>query len=207
MLDELRCPACQPSLPMFRLRWQLAEDLALYRCGVCLGVLAHHDAVAAAKKHYDPAHPVMSARPSAHRCRQCHATAHTGSASCKQCSASLLLACPLCSREMEVLAVAQVVVDVCRPCELAFFDRGELASVCNEHAAFSNAMRPARESFVASRAALELAGNAPLETAEVMGLGARAAGKAGLMAAQAATEEASTLAEGILEVLSGIFDL
>jgi hypothetical protein len=221
---------------MSRLGVHLAQTVKLYRCSSCLGVLAHHDAVAEARRHFHPSHPVMAIRPSAHRCRDCHAGAKVGAARCERCGASLVLGCPLCARQMQVLAVADVVVDVCRPCELAFMDRGEFATVCNDPSALTRALRSGTLAAVAGQAT-ETAVFAPIETVEVIayavqgadaagsaalhvaGHGARllsetdvtaaaaAAGSASLNAAQAATEGAGSVAEAVLELLSGIFDV
>jgi hypothetical protein len=103
----------------------------------------------------------MSARLGAHRCRQCHASAHSGSGSSKkgkECGASLLSLARLCSREMVVVAVAQVVVDVCRPCELASLTGGS-SRRCVTSTPRSLAPRVPPVTSVA-RAALVLAGGA-----------------------------------------------
>jgi hypothetical protein len=92
---------------------------------------------------------------------------------------------------MQVLAVDDVVVDVCRLCELTFFDRGEFSHVCNQPRAFAKALRAGRRGDTAASIALDLATTAPIETVEVIVYGAQAiahgAEAAGEVALHAAT--------------------
>ena len=234
MRERLHCPACPgtPTLP--ELRAELALELGgLHRCPSCRGVLAHHAAVAAAKEHLDPSHPVLRAKQVAHRCRVCGGQAAVGVPRCSQCSASLLLCCPRCTLPMAVVDVSGIVVDVCGACELTFFDAGELAYACREPGAFVRAVRqPASAPSRTARLGVDVADIvliAPVETIEAVGYGARAAGHiavtaaraagqvnvvaaaetagaTALGAADAASEASGATAELILEVLAALFD-
>jgi hypothetical protein len=175
-----------------------------------MGVLAAHAAVAAAKKEFSSLHPLSRPRPVAHRCRACGRAASLGAARCAQCAASLLLHCPRCTRLMAVLDVLGIVVDVCRGCELTFFDAGEFVHACNAPRAFVRALRltplppsPTERGggIGAGDVALELATLAPIETLDAIGLGARvashtahAAGHVALGAADHAARAASHVA-------------
>jgi hypothetical protein len=211
MPEPLHCPAC-PGTPALPERRSIAEQYpgpelrpipelgsipelrsvleldGLHRCRACQGVLADHAAVARAKQHFGPSHPVLRARQVSHRCRVCGGGAAVGVPRCEQCSASLLLRCPRCTRSMAVVEVdvAGIVVDVCGACELTFFDAGELAFACRSPRAFLHALRqpasvPARAG--AADVAVEVAMFAPVETLEAVAHGAHAAGHIAVTAA------------------------
>src|SRR5688500_11344320 len=118
MTGDSECPACAGQATLARFELPGMPELALLRCNLCSGVLAGHEAVAMAQQRCAQSHPLMRARPSTHRCRRCQLAQRGGATRCAHCQASLLLACPRCAREMQVLAVCDAVVDVCRLCEL-----------------------------------------------------------------------------------------
>jgi TFIIB-like protein len=238
MAELLQCPACPGAPALSQLRAGLPLG-GLHRCAHCMGVLAAHAAVAEAKKQFASPHPLTRPRPVAHRCRACGRGASVGAARCAHCAASLVLRCPRCTRSMLVLDVLGIVVDVCRGCELTFFDAGEFVHACNAPRAFVRALRltppppaPAQAGTGASIGLGDAVAFAPLETLEVIGYGAHAAGHVALAAAShvagtaahvdlaaaaeltgtvalgaahAATEAASSAGETILEVLASIF--
>ena len=180
----LQCPAC-PGAPVLSQHRAGLPLGGLQRCAQCMGVLAAHAAVAAAKKEFSSSHPLSRPRPVAHRCRACGRAASLGAARCEQCAASLLLHCPRCTRSMVVLDVLGIVVDVCRGCELTFFDAGEFFHACNAPRAFARALRltppppgpTERGSGIgAGDVALEVASLAPIEALDAIGHGVRAAG-------------------------------
>jgi Zn-finger nucleic acid-binding protein len=189
MRKRLHCPACPgtPALPQFRAE---LESIGLHRCPSCRGVLADHATVVAAKKHFGPSHPVLRAKQVAHRCRVCGGRAAVGVPRCGQCSASLLLRCPCCSRPMAVVEVdvLGIVVDVCGACELTFFDAGELAHACGAPTAFASAVRQ-RASAPSSAArrggvdVIDIVTFAPVDAIEAVGYGASAAGHVAVTAA------------------------
>jgi hypothetical protein len=165
-----------------------------------MGVLAAHAAVAAARKEFSSLHALSRPRAVAHRCRACGRAASVGAARCDQCAASLLLHCPRCTRPMAVLDVLGIVVDVCRGCELTFFDAGEFVHACNAPRAFVRALRltppppgPAERGngVGAGEVALEIASRSPLDTLNVIGHGASAAGHVAHAAGHVALEAAS----------------
>lgn len=230
-MGDSSCPACEGQATLARFELPGVLELALLRCNQCSGVLAGHEAVAIAQQRCAPSHPLMRARPSAHRCRRCQLAQRGGATRCAHCQASLLLACPRCSREMQVLAVCDVVVDVCRPCELTFFDRGEFSHVCNQPRAFAKALRAGQRGDTAASIALDIA-TTTIETVHVITYGAEAvgevalhateltlrvadgaslhslaeaSGEAALGAAEATAEGASAVGEAVLEVIGGIF--
>lgn len=137
---------------------------------------------------------------------------------------------------MAAFEVLGIVVDVCRACELTYFDAGEFARACSNPAAFERGVRApagrARASASAGLDGVDLAFFAP-DAVEVMAYGAQAAGhvavktanhvaqaaasvdpatvveltsKAALGAAHATAQAADSAGETILEVLASLFD-
>jgi len=209
---RLQCPACPgaPALSQHRAGLPLG---GLHRCAHCMGVLAAHAAVAAAKKEFSSLHPLSRPRPVAHRCRACGRAASLGAARCEQCAAPLLLHCPRCTRSMVVLDVLGIVVDVCRGCELTFFDAGEFVHACNAPRAFVRALRltpppPApgerSSSAGAGDVALEIAAASPIDTLDAIGHGAHAAGRVAHAAGQVALEAASHAQVADLAAAAGV---
>lgn len=189
MRKRLHCPACPgtAALPEFR---EELESIGLHRCPSCQGVLADHAVVAAVKKHFGPSHPALRAQHVAHRCRVCGGRAAVGAPRCGQCSASMLLRCPCCTRPMAVVEVHVfgIVVDVCGVCELTFFDAGELAHACRAPRAFERAVRqrapaPSSAARPGGVDAIDIVSFAPLDAIEAIGYGASAAGRVAVTAA------------------------
>jgi hypothetical protein len=79
---------------------------------------------------------------------------------------------------MQVLAVCDAVVDVCRLCELTFFDRGEFSHVYNQPRAFAKALRAGQRGDTAASIALDSialdVASTPIETVEIIAYGAEA---------------------------------
>ena len=211
MPERLQCPACPgaPALSQHRAGLPLG---GLHRCAQCMGVLAAHTAVAAAKKQFSSLHPLSRPRPVAHRCRACGRGASLGAARCAQCAASLSLHCSRCTRAMAVLDVLGIVVDVCRGCELTFFDAGEFVHACNAPRAFARALRltppppaPAERAngSGAGEVAVELALLAPIDTLDAIGHGAHATGQIAHAAGHMALDAASHVARAASHVGAG----
>ncbi|HOU91619.1 MAG TPA: zf-TFIIB domain-containing protein [Polyangiaceae bacterium] len=232
---ELRCPACAdaPRLTALDLSWR--AGVGLFRCDGCQGVLADPRAVAIARKHYSEAHPLLVRRRGPQRCRSCHARTEPGAARCRRCSASLVLTCPRCRRRMSIVEVAGVTVDLCRPCELTYFDRGEFALVCHASGALRHALRPeGADRGLDAGEVLGVACQVGPGPGDVLFVGdvAQAAGEVGLRAARGVVEVASSAhltaaaaavgeqaldaasaggelaagaAEAVLELLAGVF--
>jgi hypothetical protein len=134
---------------------------------------------------------------------------------------------------MAALEVLGIVVDVCRACELTYFDAGELAHACNSPTAFARTVcRPVPSARASAVDALDVLVYAP-DTFEVIAYGGKAAGHvavevashvahaatsvdvvavtktagmAAVSAAEAAAETADGAGESILEVLAALFD-
>jgi len=136
---------------------------------------------------------------------------------------------------MSIVEVVGVTVDLCRPCELTYFDRGEFALVCRASGALRHALRPEGAGrgldagevlgvacqvgpgpgdalFVGdvAQAAGEVAVRAASRMAEAAAVvdvtsAAAAAGGSALDAASAGSELATGAAEAVLELLAGVF--
>lgn len=234
MLDP-RCPACPGSAPLTVLDVSWRTGVGMYRCDRCLGVLADARAVAVARDHYGDAHPLMVRRRGPQRCRSCHARTPPGATRCAPCGASLELACPLCGRKMSIVEVGGVAVDLCRACELTYFDRGEFAAVCRARGALQRALRqPQTSAGLAAGDVLGIAAHFSPSPGDVLFVGdvtqavgeiavrtasgvaeaaavvdvtsvAAAAGGSALDATSAGSEVAAGAAEAVLELLAGLF--
>lgn len=228
MTRSLSCPAC-PKAYLVRLSGHRSLLFGLYRCNQCLGVLADPDAIANGKRLFAASHPILVVRESAHHCRACGTRAKLGVSRCDGCSAALGLVCPLCKLAMATLDVDGTVLDVCRGCQIAFFDKGEFARACDSHGAVRDAMRPWRPgdstgvvldavnyvdavplvvdvAGVAGQAALsvaqELAPAASAAPAAVVEVGA-----AVLEVSESSLEVVGSSVGAVLELLGGVFDL
>lgn len=99
---------------------------------------------------------------------------------------------------MATLEVLGIGVDVCRRCELTYFDAGEFAHACSSPTAFAQAVRSpvngvrtgAGSGFAADAVDLTLA--AP-DVVEVVAYGARAAGHVGVEAASHVVHAAASV--------------
>jgi Zn-finger nucleic acid-binding protein len=189
MSEGLRCPACAPSPVLADIGAALQVE-GLHRCAECRGVLASHRSVEQARRHVTSAHPALRMRQAPHRCRRCQDRAKISATHCARCAAPLVLACPKCRAPMAALEVLGIVVDVCRACELTYFDAGEFAHACHSPKAFARAVRPPAITAGTSAGGgiddgvdvVELALYAP-DAVEVIAYGAQVAGHVALDAA------------------------
>ncbi|MDH5676549.1 MAG: zf-TFIIB domain-containing protein [Myxococcales bacterium] len=213
MPEALECPACGPGHPLSHVDPHLSYDVRLLRCSACLGLLADRESVMAASEHYGPTHPIMAVRTSSHRCRSCQLIARPGDTVCVQCHQPLRLRCSRCSRQMRMLEVVGVVIDLCHPCEIVFFDRGELAQITRDPIALARALRP-KEQRAGKNLAVDAASPASVdavalvEPVELLAHGADAAAEAALHASGAAAEglasaNLAAVAETATEVAAG----
>jgi len=212
----------------------LPDGAALVCCRECRGVLANPKAVAVARKHFARAHPLMVELDGPRRCRACAARLRADATKCVNCKTSVTLACPHCLTRMRAATVVGVVVDVCKPCQLAFFDRGEFARICRAPKAFARAITPepsepqpnaaslATDALIlapdAVGGAIEVAaaaGGVALDAAQGAAAAlahvdvadtAAAAGAAALHAAEFVAEGSEAATAVVLEVLGGLFD-
>jgi hypothetical protein len=134
MTNELHCPVC-PSGPELRALDAHVLKSPLRRCDLCLGLLAHQSTVAAATKHYHSSHYVMVEGHGRHRCRSCDQLFDKARERCRVCRQEQAIGCVRCLRPMELMEVAGVTIDVCRPCRMVWFDRGELGLLTRRHSA------------------------------------------------------------------------
>jgi len=197
MPERLHCPACGPSSTLADVGAALLVD-GLHRCSECRGVLASHRAVEQARRHVMGAHPALQVRRSPHRCRRCQHRAPIAATQCAQCAASLALYCPQCRASMLTLEVLGIVVDVCRPCELTYFDAGEFAHACSDSNAFAQAVRPMVNRLQPSASAgfgpdvVDLALVSP-DAVELVAYGAQAAGHVGVEVASHVVRSAASV--------------
>jgi hypothetical protein len=133
MTDVWSCPVC-PTAPELRVLDPHLLRLPLRRCDLCLGLLADPSTVAAAATHYHGSHYVMSEGHGRHHCRSCDALFDRARDRCPTCRKEQTIHCVRCLMPMDVIEVAGVSVDVCRPCRMVWFDRGELGLLSRRHA-------------------------------------------------------------------------
>jgi hypothetical protein len=128
------CPACPTPSPLRALDPH-ALRLPLKRCDTCLGVLADPTTVAVAATYYHSVHYVMSEGHGRHHCRHCATLFDRVQQRCRTCLKEQALTCVGCLMPMQVIEVAGVSLDVCRPCRMVWFDRGELGLLTRRHSA------------------------------------------------------------------------
>jgi Zn-finger nucleic acid-binding protein len=128
------CPVCPTPSQLRTLDPHLLR-LPLKRCDTCLGVLADPTTVAVAATYYHSVHYVMSEGHGRHHCRHCDALFDRVLQRCRTCLKEQALTCVGCLMPMQVIEVAGVSLDVCRPCRMVWFDRGELGLLTRRHSA------------------------------------------------------------------------
>jgi Zn-finger nucleic acid-binding protein len=216
MSDAVHCPAC-PVGPELRVLDPHLMQQPLRRCDGCLGVLLSLSSVAVAPSQYHSSHYVMSVGHGRHSCRSCGELFDIWRERCRTCLKEQTIGCVRCLMPMELVEVAGVALDVCRPCRMVWFDRGELGLLTKRHSAeLQSRLMNERRSGVAS----ELMG-AALQNPDSVYLGAelaRVSANAAVSAASqvsasgvvevtaAAGEGAAELAGAAIEVLLSVFD-
>lgn len=216
MSDAIHCPAC-PVGPELRVLDPHLLQQPLQRCDSCLGVLVSLSSVASAPSYYHRNHYVMSVGHGRHSCRSCGELFDAWRERCRTCLKQQTIGCVRCLMPMELVEVAGVALDVCRPCRMVWFDRGELGLLTKRHSAeLQSCLTNQRGSGVAC----ELMG-AALESPDAVLLGAELARVSANAAASAVTdvsasgvvevtaaagEGAAELAGAAIDVLLSVFD-
>lgn len=134
MTSALFCPVC-PTPSELRVLDPHLFPLPLRRCDLCLGLLADPETVEAATSRYHESHYVLSEGHGRHHCRSCGAIFEHGQQRCRSCRKEQAIGCARCHAPMAIVEVAGVSIDVCRPCRMVWFDRGELGLLARRHAA------------------------------------------------------------------------
>lgn len=202
------CPVCPTPSPLRVLDPHLLR-LPLKRCDTCLGVLADPATVAVAATHYHSVHYVMSEGHGRHHCRHCNALFERVLQRCRTCLKEQALSCVRCHAPMQVIEVAGVSLDVCRPCRMVWFDRGELGLLTRRHSAeLQRSLHPAPAGFQVG--VIDVAQNADAGV-----LAAELAGRSGEVAlrtmsevsASSAMEVVTAAGEGAIDVTAGVLDV
>jgi hypothetical protein len=183
----------------------------LRRCDLCLGVLADPSSVAVAGTYYHANHYVMSEGHGRQRCRNCSALFKQTRQRCHTCHTEQAIGCVRCLMPMQVLEVAGVALDVCRPCRMVWFDRGELGLLVKRHsAALQRGLFPA-----AGPGFPALVGDVVLANPDVVPLGLHGAhavaevaiGAVSELSASGAVEVVAAAGEGAAEVGGAVIDV
>lgn len=214
MTSSLFCPVC-PSPSELRALDPHLLPLPLKRCDTCLGMLADPSAVAVAATYYHATHYVMSEGHGRHHCRHCDALFDRVLQRCRSCLKEQALCCVGCLMPMQVIEVAGVSLDVCRPCRMVWFDRGELGLLTRRHAAeLQQSLIPARQGEFPTLVAEGLAyhSDAALATGQlahgcadvVIGAVSEVSASGAIEVVAVAGDGATELAAGAIEVLASI---
>lgn len=194
MSNAVHCPVC-PSSPELRVLDAQLMRVPLRRCDLCLGVLADPSSVAVAGSYYHATHYVMSEGHGRQRCRSCDALFKQARQRCHTCHKEQAIGCVRCLMPMQVLEIAGVALDVCRPCRMVWFDRGELGLLVKKHAgALQRGLFPA-----SGRGFPALAGDVVMTCPDIVPLGLHGAHAAAEVAVEATS---AVSASGVVEVVA-----
>lgn len=133
MTSALVCPVCIDRPELRRLDPHLAPA-PLNRCDSCRGFLADNDTVSVAAKRYHTTSYVMVEGHGRHRCRACGHLFDGTRKACPVCEEEQWIDCTRCDARMAMIHVSGVTLDVCWPCRMVWFDRGELGLLVRRHA-------------------------------------------------------------------------
>lgn len=210
-MGAVHCPVCEPGPELRALDPHLLR-VPLLRCDRCLGVLADPSTVAVAATYYHATHYVMSEGHGRHHCRSCGELFDLWRERCRTCGKPQTLCCVRCLGQMEVLEIGGVAIDVCRPCRMVWFDRGELGLLTRRHAASlqSGLTQRPRSGFASA-----LLDSGALAHADLLPVGIDVARHAGGFAIDAAShlsgsavvELAASAGEGAVELTSGAIEV
>ena len=217
MSDVVHCAACQAAPELRALTPGLGPH-PLLRCDACLGVLVNVASLPLVATYYHQDHYVMSEGHGRHVCRHCEAVFDVWRERCRVCLKEQAVGCVRCLSPMEWVEVAGVALDVCRPCHLAWFDRGELGLLTRRHQAELNGRLAL---WPRPRGLGSAIGNAILQSPDTLGLAVHAAHASGHIAATAvegisvtgaidlaaaAGDGAAELAGGAIAAVLSLFD-
>jgi hypothetical protein len=203
------CPVC-PTPSQLRALDPHVLRLPLKRCDTCLGVLADPTTVAVAATYYHSVHYVMSEGHGRHHCRHCDALFDRVLQRCRTCLKEQALCCVGCLMPMQVIEIAGVSLDVCRPCRMVWFDRGELGLLTRRHSAeLQRNLHPAPAGFPAVTVI-----DAVAQTADGIPLAAELAARSAEVTVRAMSEVSASntvevvaaVGEGAIELAAGTID-
>lgn len=162
------------------------------RCQACKGVWAHYRSALAAPVQLPKTSAVLAAGSARQGCRACGQPAPEQR--CRSCGADQALACPSCQRTMDIAQVDTLCIDVCKGCEAAWFDAGELGAIARRHRARLEAVmgaEPGRRPAARNEATGTGATDRVLKGADAVGATELAGEAAGEVAIEAGLEAAA----------------
>jgi hypothetical protein len=194
MSSALACPVCRSGPELRTLDADLLRT-PLRRCDDCLGVLADSSSVVATTAHYHSSHYLLAVGHGRHQCRNCRELFAAPRESCRQCGKGQTINCARCRLPMQLLEVQGVTLDVCRPCRMVWFDRGELGLLLRRH---SIELQSSLEDRPSSSLGAGLA-EAALSSPDLIPLAAQVSQASGKLAVEALSGESSAR---VVEVLA-----
>ena len=102
------------------------------RCLRCHGTWVVMGKIDDVRAELDVDHPVLDERLLRPCCRVCGAGITSGQTWCDD-GHDQGIACVSCGRTMEVVLLGDIILDVCLPCEAAWFDEGELGTTIRKY--------------------------------------------------------------------------